>query len=282
VTGDVTGATSSTIRSDDGTDLSVLTLGSGPGIVIVGGAFRSATDYLALAHLLADSATVHVLNRRGRGGSGPQGWNYSLDQECRDLRAVAEATGTHAAFGHSYGGLVALETARSNVFDLVAVYDPAVDVDGSIPAAWLPGYRRLLDSGDVRAAFAHFVKGNGGAPALASHLPTWYLKAVLRLALRGERWQQYAELLDTAYYEHVEVTRADAGSLDRFSSVTANALLLGGSRSPAYLSHALLPSLGGMIKRSSVEIIDGLDHFAPDEKAPEAVAERIRPLLGSL
>jgi pimeloyl-ACP methyl ester carboxylesterase len=279
---DANSTVSSSIVSGDGTVLSVHTIGDGPGVVIVGGAFRSATDYLPLAGHAAGSATVHVLDRRGHGGSGPQGLAYSLDRECEDLQAVARATGARAAFGHSFGGLVVLETAaRSTVLDRIAVYDPAISVAGSIPAAWLPGYRRLLDSGDQRGAFAHFVKGNGGSPAIVSRLPRWYLKAVLRLAIRGERWQRYAELLDAAYREHLEADRAGHGSLDRFRAVRAEALLLGGSRSPAYLSRQLLPSLAAEIPRTDLEVIDGLDHFAPDEKAPEAVADRLVPFLTS-
>jgi pimeloyl-ACP methyl ester carboxylesterase len=280
MSGNVLGATVSTIVADDGTDLSVHTLGTGPGLVIVGGAFRSAADYLPLARELADVATVHVLDRRGRGRSGPLGPSYSLDRECEDLRAVAQGTGARAAFGHSFGGLVVLETAaRTAAFDRVAVYDPGIAVAGSIPSAWLPGYRRLLDSGDDRGAFAHFVQGSGGAPAFVARLPLWYLKAVLCVVMRGEHWRRHARLLEAAYREHLEVDRADTGSLDRFRSVAADALLLGGARSPAHLSGQLLPALAGVLDRADVEVIDGLDHFAPDEKAPAAVAELLIPFL---
>ena len=274
--GAVSAATLHPVVSDDGTHLSVHTLGTGPGVVVVGGAFRSATDYLPLAGKLATFATVHVVDRRGRGESGPQGESYNLDRECEDLLAVAHATGARAAFGHSFGGLIVLQTAaRSTTFDRVAVYDPGIAVAGSIPAAWLPGYRRLLDSGDGRGAFAHFVGGAGGAPAFLAHLPRWYLKAVLRVAIRGTHWQRYARLLDSAYFEHVEVDRADTGSLQRFGSVSADVLLLGGTRSPAHLSHQLLPALAQVLDRATVDIIDGLDHFGPDEKAPGVVAERL-------
>ncbi len=281
MTAPVDGGRHSTVVAGDGTALSVLTVGEGPGVVVVGGAFRTAHDYLRLAAALAGSATVHVLDRRGRGGSGPPGPSYGLDQECADLLAVAGATGARSAFGHSFGGLVVLETAaRSSVFDRVAVYDPGVAVAGSIPAGWLPGYRRLLDAGDGRGAFAHFVRGSGGAPAFVTHLPTWYLSLVLRFAVRGETWRRYECLLETAYHEHAEVDRADTGSVERFATVTAETLLLGGSRSPAALSSALLPTLAAVIDRSSVEVIEGLDHFAPDEKAPEAVAQRLTALTG--
>jgi pimeloyl-ACP methyl ester carboxylesterase len=272
--------TVSTAVAPDGTNLAVHSLGDGPGVALVGGAFRAAADYLPLATELAGVATVHVIDRRGRTGSGPQGPSYCLDRECEDLAAVARATGARAAFGHSFGGLVVLETAaRTTVFDRVAVYDPGVSVAGSIPLGWLPGYRRLLDAGDAPGAFAHFVQGSGGAPAFVARLPRWYLKAVLRVVMRGRSWQRYARLLEAAYHEHVEVGRADSGSLERFRAVRAEVLLLGGGRSPACLSSELLPVLASELGHADVEVLDPLDHFAPDEKAPTDVAARLIPFL---
>jgi predicted alpha/beta superfamily hydrolase len=47
--------------------------------------------------------------------------------------------------GHSYGGLVALEVARNNnAFRKIAVYEPGVHIDGSMPTAWMPGYEKKL------------------------------------------------------------------------------------------------------------------------------------------
>ena len=43
-------------------------------------------------------------------------------------------TGADRVFGHSYGGLVALQTARRTAaFRQIAVYEPAVVLDGSPP-----------------------------------------------------------------------------------------------------------------------------------------------------
>ena len=36
-------------------------------------------------------------------------------------------------FGHSFGGLVALRVARTYPLTKLAVYEPAVSVDGSLP-----------------------------------------------------------------------------------------------------------------------------------------------------
>jgi hypothetical protein len=50
-----------------------LTVGRGPGLVVIPGSTRRAHHYRAVAEALSDVYTVHVVNRRGRGGSPPQG-----------------------------------------------------------------------------------------------------------------------------------------------------------------------------------------------------------------
>lgn len=64
------------------------TVGDGEPLLIVGGALCSAESYLPLAQMLSTHFTVHVIDRRGRGTSGPQGPNYSIDRESEDVLAV--------------------------------------------------------------------------------------------------------------------------------------------------------------------------------------------------
>ena len=87
---------------------------------------------MALADAPGRRIKVHVMERRGRPGSGPQRPAHSLDDECADLAAVTAATGSAAVFGHSFGGLVVLETARRRpIFEEVFVYDPGVPSAGN-------------------------------------------------------------------------------------------------------------------------------------------------------
>jgi pimeloyl-ACP methyl ester carboxylesterase len=58
--------------SADGTAIGYFSLGTGPGLIIVGGVLSSGADYLPLAWLLAEDLEVHVIDRRGRPNSGPQ------------------------------------------------------------------------------------------------------------------------------------------------------------------------------------------------------------------
>jgi pimeloyl-ACP methyl ester carboxylesterase len=178
-------------------------------------------------------------------------------------------------FAHSYGGLIALETAtRSAVFDRMALYEPGVSIHGSIPVAWMPRYRELLDSGDGRAAFAYFAQQAGHAPWPTAKLPLWYMRAVMRIVIRREQWNRFEPLLQANLAEHEQIARLDS-SIARYEPVTAEVLLLGGSRSPAFMTTEPFEMLQGTIRRTSVEILDGLNHHAPDERAPEVVARRV-------
>jgi pimeloyl-ACP methyl ester carboxylesterase len=265
--------TASTV-SADGTTIAYHALGQGPGLVIVGGVLWDGSDYLPLARALADDYQVHIMERRARPGSGPQREHHGIDDECADLVAIAAATGAKSVFGHSFGGLVALETARRhNTIAEVFVYDPGIPLRGQFGTGWFDGYGRLLDQGDRRGAFAWMTKHSGFAPGPARRLPLWYLRLVLRGVIRGEAWYRMDRLLESNLVEHRLQAALDAPDPSRFSHITARTVLLGGAKSPAALSRALLPELAHAIPGSTVALLKGLGHFAPrDQPARLAVA----------
>lgn len=269
------------VRSNDGTAISYETVGVGDGLLVLGGAWRAGRDYLPFARALSDSFAVHVIDRRGRGHSGPQGAAYGIARELEDLFAVQAQTGATIVFGHSYGGLIALEAARrSPVFSDVVVYEPGVSIAGSIPLAWMELYRERLTAGDPRGAFAAMVRGAGGAPPALERMPLWYVKLILRLFLKQDHWRQIEPLLEAGLAEHEEVAALDETSVDRYQNITARVRLLGGGKSRPFATTRLFDQLTGTIPNSTSELIDGLDHTAPDEKAPGQVAERVRHHLG--
>jgi pimeloyl-ACP methyl ester carboxylesterase len=249
----------------------------GDGLLVLGGVWRTSQDYLPLARGLADYFAVHVIDRRGRGCSGPQGPDYSLERELEDLFAVQAQTQARAIFGHSYGGLIALEAAsRSAVFTDVVVYEPGVSVAGSIPLGWMPRYRELLVAGDRRGAFAAMAREAGGAPPALERAPLWYVKLMLRLFIKERQWRQMDPLLEAGLVEHEQVAALDQDTADRYRTVTECVVLLGGGKSRPRFTTTLFDQLAASIPNSTTEIIDGLDHTAPDEKAPELVAARVR------
>lgn len=90
-----------TVRSEDGTTISYLSLGGGPPVLVIPGVLSMASDYARFARALAGHGfTVHTMERRGRGGSGPQGNGYSIVKECEDVLALRAETGASFLVGH--------------------------------------------------------------------------------------------------------------------------------------------------------------------------------------
>jgi pimeloyl-ACP methyl ester carboxylesterase len=193
----------------------------------------------------------------------------------KDRALLMLTYGAGLAFGHSYGGLVSLEVARqTSAFARLAVYEPAVSVDGCIPSGWLLQYRALLVGGDTRGAFACMVKGAGFAPGVISLLPLWYVRMVLRIVISSQRWTRMEPLLGANLAEHQEVVRLD-GSIHRYSKISLRVLLLGGGNSPPAITERGLSALHHEITNSTLEILPGMGHTAPDEDAPEIVGEHV-------
>ncbi|WP_062240373.1 alpha/beta fold hydrolase [Brevibacterium epidermidis] len=102
--------------------------GNGPGIIIVPGAMADAADFVPVAEAMDDRSPLLIVNRRGRGDSGPQGTDYDLPTEVDDLRAwIDEVQGEVILVGWSLGGTIALEAAAqdSRVTSVIA-YDPVL------------------------------------------------------------------------------------------------------------------------------------------------------------
>jgi pimeloyl-ACP methyl ester carboxylesterase len=252
--------TSSTVASADGTTIAYETLGSGAGIIVVGGVLSTAGDYMDLARQLAGPFTVHLMERRGRGASGPQGLGYGVEKECEDLFALQAETGADGVFAHSYGGFVALQTARRTaVFRQVAVYEPAVVLDGSPPPAWLDPYREFLAHGDTRGAFATMVKHAGFAPRALAAMPLAGVRLVLRAGIRGLEWQRTEALLEANLAE--QQAHLDAPGIAGYAEIQSATLIVGSDNPPSVT--AQLEALRHTIPTTTVTILDGLDHPAP-------------------
>jgi pimeloyl-ACP methyl ester carboxylesterase len=259
----------STVASRDGTPIALYAIGSGPDLVVVGGALQSAQNYLGLAEALSGSFTVTVYDRRGRGNSGAHGQRYSLETERQDLLSVQAATGARAVFGHSYGGLVVLETlAGGGSFEAASVYEPGVSIDGSISVNWLPRYRSLLGQGDEYGAFAHFIKSNSQAPAAVRLLPHWYLRAVLHAMPRFRT--DVAPLLEGNAVEHEQVALKD-GHHSTYATITSRLQILAGSRSPQFVLRTM-DVLAATIPGSTALVVPGMVHRAPLARRPVALA----------
>lgn len=266
-----------TVHSADGTPISYLSTGSGPGLLVVPGALTDAGNYAALATALGANFTVHTIQRRARPGSGPQGDRYSMDTECADLAAVVAATGARYVFGHSYGGLIALEAARrDSSLTKLALYEPGVSVDGLFPTGWMPRYRQFLRQGRPFDAFAVFAAATG--PAMARRNPRWLMAAILRLVLRGRRRATILSLLEANLHEHEQVARLD-DSYPNYRDVKADVLLMAGGRTGVEYFPPAFQRLMQVLPSARLHTFPKLNHFGPDQKGPAEVARTVTAFL---
>jgi pimeloyl-ACP methyl ester carboxylesterase len=262
------------VTSADGTPVEYLSVGHGPPVIAVPGALAMASDLAAFAALVAGKHTVHVVQRRGRGGSGPQGDRYGIDRECEDIEAVRARTGARLIFGHSFGGLAALRAAcGSTAFDAVAVYEPGISVDGSIPADWIGRARREVAAGADFDAFVTFARGVN--PDQTGRVPRWLLRLILRRAIPRARLRQNLALMPQAIREHAEVGRLD-GRLADYREVTAATLLMNGKGLGTSRQATALARLAETIPRAETMTFAHLDHFGPMTKPGEIAAAVLR------
>ena len=263
------------VTSRDGTTLDVLTTGHGPALLIVPGALTTAVDHVELARALAPSYTTHIIERRGRGASGPQGPCYGIERECEDVAAVASATGARYLFGHSYGGFVVLEAAR-RIAGLagIAVFDAGVSIGGSLPMDWATRYERDLRRGRRLAALTAFARATG--PESAARTPQWLMCAVLAIVIRGEERARKWQLLEANLREHREISRRDSTHTD-YGAISAPVLVMYGGRSGRRTASDAR-SLADVIPRATLRECADLGHFAP-EKRPVLVASEITRFL---
>ena len=258
--------------SADGTAVEYLSAGRGPDVIVVPGVLAMASDLAAFAKLLAQRCTVHVVQRRGRGGSGPQGERYGIARECEDIEAVRVQTGARLIFGHSFGGLVALRAACGNApFDAVAVYEPGISVSGSMPLGWTDRARREVSAGADLDALTTFVRGINSDQT--RHVPRWLSRVMLRHTIPRAELRQNLALLPQAINEY-----AEAGSLDtRFAdyrNVSAATLMMHGRGGGANRHAAAVARLAETIPHSETMSFPGLDHVAPAKK-PGQIADAV-------
>ncbi|HEX6554550.1 MAG TPA: alpha/beta hydrolase [Ktedonobacteraceae bacterium] len=266
----VIGATH-TVRSKDGTTIGYLSMGGGPSVLVIPGVLSMAVDYAAFARALAEHFTVHTIERRGRGASGPQGDDYSIVKECEDVLALRAETGASLLVGHSYGGLVALEVARNTTaFTKIAVYEPGVSIDGSMPTGWMPGYEKKLAEHKDLDAFVEFALAD--APPPISKTPPWLMKLLTPLIFT--RFPGARHLLQQNLREWREIARLDS-SYEHYREIAAGVLLMYGGKSNSKAVTLAMERLAVILPHSETKEFPKLDHFGIERTAPREVARAV-------
>jgi pimeloyl-ACP methyl ester carboxylesterase len=222
------------VTSKDGTAIAFDRSGEGPPVVLVGGALNTRGAAETLAGLLAPSFTVYSYDRRGRGDSGDTP-PYAVQREVEDIQALVEdAGGSALAFGHSSGGVLALEAAaRTLGITKVALYEPPFIIDDSrppVPDDYVEHLAELTSTDRRSDAVEYFMVTGVGVPPEAvapmKELPFWpALEAVAHTL-----WYDGQIMGDNLSGE-----RLQAG---RWASVTIPTLVIDGGASPPWLGNA--------------------------------------------
>jgi pimeloyl-ACP methyl ester carboxylesterase len=209
----------------------------------------SGHNHLDLARALAREHTVYLPDRRehGRAGAAPYRPGPITPQEVADTEALLISTGARQAFGLSSGALVLLETAlaRPGLIDRLAVYEPVLLSDVATARALRHRLERDVAAGDVTGALVTGWRGVQAGPAWIRNLPRPLLKGVVGLGLRAEERKGSGEY--TPMRQLATALRGDFGIVaevceaghERYAAISAQLLLLGGGRSPAFLVEAL-------------------------------------------
>lgn len=247
----------STVTSADGTTIAYDTTGSGPAIVLVGGAFCDRNFARDLTGHLQDEYTVYNYDRRGRGESADTE-PYAVSREIEDLEAVIAAAGGSAlVFGVSSGAILALEAAAAGApITKLALVEPPYTVDDSRPPFhnMAAEYTKLCAEGRPGDAVELFMTKAVGQP-----------QEMADQMRQSPMWPALEALAPTLAYDASIVD--DAVIPERFSAVKTPALLIESTDSTEWLK-AAARAVAQTLPSGSHESISGQFH----QPSPELMA----------
>jgi pimeloyl-ACP methyl ester carboxylesterase len=252
------------------------------------GAMQSAQSNMQLAKGIADAFTVYLPERRGHNLGLPFVKDYNMQKEVEDLEALLAKTDTHNVFGVSAGGLICLQAARGlPLIHKVAVYEPALIVNGSTSTEFLARYDDEISKGKIAAALVSGMKGARLGPAVFNLMPRWLLELLTTISMKEEEKKAkpgeilMRDLAPTLHYDFCLVAEM-AEKAKSFKDISPDVMLLGGSESPAWLKIAL-DALAETLPHAKRVEFRGLNHGGSSDLSstnrsskPEIVAEELR------
>jgi pimeloyl-ACP methyl ester carboxylesterase len=279
-----------TVVSRDGTTIGYRRFGEGAALILLHGSMSSGAHHTELARLLADIFTVFVPDRRGRGLSGPYGGGDPLAEELEDVEALLQATGARNVWGLSSGADLALQAARTMpALEKLAVYEPAILRDQARAAKILETFDAEMARGRIGDAMVTAMRGAEMGPGWMRALPKAVLARMVGMGMAQEAkkpagpYPAMGELAPTLHADFTIAT-ASSGRLDDWRQIRADVLLMGGSKSPAFLKGALADLARVLPGAQRIELA-GLDHAASWNRDvrgnPEAVAVELRRFFRS-
>jgi pimeloyl-ACP methyl ester carboxylesterase len=274
--------TKDSVKSKDGTIIGFRQMGSGPGIILLHGGVNASQNLMKLGTALSDEFTVYIPDRRGRGMSGPYGENYSIEKEDEDLDAILKETGAHYVFGTADGALFALHAAITlSSIHKVAAYEPLVFVGQE----GLDEFKAAIDHLDKNMAEGNVAKATVGLTKdsvkmfriIPDFIAVPFVKLVLWRDARNVKGDDvaYQDLVPTLQNE-LHIVRKTEGTLEDYKDVSAEVLLLGGSKTISLIKDSLI-ALNEVLPNSNLVELKGLNHdSAQDYGKPKPITQELR------
>ena len=247
-----------TVTSKDGSRIAYDRYGSGPVVILVGGAlsYRKFKKMEELAQLLGEHCTVINYDRRGRGDSS-EVKPFALEREIEDIQALIEAEGGSASlWGWSSGGALALRAVIAGLgVERLSVYEVPfmVTPEAKRPT---PDYGERLDqlvaAGDRSGAVKHFMRNAIGIPApfvaLMPLMPMW----------KGIKATAHTLPYDWAALGKHTMYGAQLNP-EEWGSGTVPTLVAYGAESPAVLREGSR-ALAGVLPNAKLRELEGVRH----------------------
>jgi pimeloyl-ACP methyl ester carboxylesterase len=263
-----------TAISADGSAIAFDRFGSGPTLILVGGAFQHrAFDPRTgeLARALADEFTVYHYDRRGRGGSS-DAYRYTdgdpaeaVRREIEDLQALTEDAGPELfLYGHSSGGILALEAIAAGLpVTRLALYEVPIIVDGNrppIPDTYRKELADRVEGGRRDEAVELFLTQGVGVPA-----------EIVAQMRHAPMWPGFEEVAHTLPYDGALM---EVGGLlpARWAGIGVSTLVADGGDGAPWM-HPAADALASKLQNARRTTIPDQDHGVE----AEAIAPLLRP-----
>lgn len=246
------------VTSTDGAEIAYEKRGSGKPVVLIHGTSGTRHSWRALVSHLSEKHTVVTYDRRGRGKSTDSA-EYGLDREVDDAMSVLDAVdGDPVLFGHSFGGLVALEVARNTELDGLVLYEPAILTEREKESHEVVArMENSIEDGNVREAVELYFRDAGGMTDPDE-----------------EVLQRGVSLIDTVLRE---CRLVESYKLDETVDTETPTLILTGENGPQHL-RAAVHRLEEVIYGSRISELKGVGHVGIFSD-PEQVASRVDSFL---
>ncbi|WP_427895992.1 alpha/beta fold hydrolase [Kribbella sp. GL6] len=247
------------VVSKDGTEIAYDVTGSGPGLVLVAGAFTGRAYFAEYAEALSSTFTVIAYDRRGRGDSGDTA-PYAVECEWEDLDAVRSASGAQYACAFSSGSMVLLQAGLP--FEKQAVVEPPFRVDGAPPEP--ERYVERLEE--------YVAAGNpGGAAELFMVEAVGQPREMVEQIRQTPMWAGLEAMAPTLVYDGLQM-RDSAVPVELLASIEVPTLGLYSNASPEWLQRSVRETAAAL-PQGTAEGRDGTFHTVPPETLAAVLAD---------